>query len=289
VPLRYSLLGVQIPGMVRELWQFGEPSLGAQNGMQHVGLRTTPKGLGGAPFEHVRQRNARSTRSTWRGRNDGINTIGLDVKLGPTHLGDDAVALHTRWRNSLGRGEELLEFRVESPGVYGYRFQYVRLEAAMPDPDYFLLEIAGEAFEECTLGSDETYWRGNVHTETFAPTATAGLRAFADADVYNEGDVDTWGEYLLRGPGSYTIGTGADTVTLPTLAAGAVWDIGTDPEDFYIRDAQGVDRGELVGAKAWFMPILARTDTALVITATGTNADSRVEYTMPTYFQRAAA
>lgn len=289
MPLRYSLLGVQIPGVARELWEFGEPSDTEQVGLQDIGLRTTPKGLGGAEFEHVRQRNARSTRSTWRGRNDNINVITLDVKLGPTAVGDDAVALHTRWRDSLGRGDQLLEFRVESPGVAGYRFQYVRLEKAMPDPDYFLLEVAGEAFEECVLGSDETFWRGAVHTETFAPTAGAGLRSFAQATVPNAGDVDTWIEYVVRGPGTFTIGTGTDVVKLPALAAGALWRIGTDPEDFYIRDAAGVDRGELVGAKAWFAPILNRRTTALSITATGTTSASRVEVTMPTYYQRAAA
>lgn len=289
MPLRYSLLGVAIPNRPRELWEFGEPSLADQNGLQDIGLRTTPKGLGGAEFEHVRQRNARSTRSTWRGRNDSINVITLDVKLGPTMVGDDAIELHTRWRKSLGRGDQLLEFRVESPGVAGYRFQYVRLEKAMPDPDYFLLEIAGEAFEECVLGSDETFWRGPIRTEVFAPTATGSLRSFAQATVVNDGDVDAWPEYSLLGPGTYKVGTGTDTVTLPALSIGQRWDIGTDPEDFYIRDQTSVDRGELVGAKAWFEPIPANSTVPLVITGTSTTSASRVTVTLPTYFQRAAA
>ncbi|WP_280422575.1 hypothetical protein [Nocardia carnea] len=274
--IRYELHGVQREGSPRSVWRFGQPDCPLR-------LATAPKGIGGAPTEHIRQENARQAGATWRGMNRGINPIGLDVQLGPVEAGEIAVDLWATWRASLGDGSNLAEFHVISPGG-GDRFQYVRRESEMPDPPLELLADVGWCREAVVLGSDESWWIGETfHLGPLTPDQ------FAGNTIRNDGDADGWIFWRLTGPGAFTIGAGAEAVTLPMLDPGEVWTVETDPQFPHIKDGAGVDTWETAGNVAWYVSVAPGASLPLNISAAGSSAASRVEVWMPQKYERAAA
>jgi hypothetical protein len=226
---------------------------------------------------HARQSNARQPGASWRGRNDDINTVGLDVWIGPVPPAQ-AFDVWQAWRQSLGRGDRLAEFHVYSDfgGATSHTWQYVRLEKEMPAPDFASLEALGEVREQAELTSDESWWR----SDPVAPPAYT-VAELSGKTITNSGDVPAWMFYELTGPGTFTIGANGETNTLPALAAGEVWRIETDSEDPYIRNAAGVDKWNLVGLKAWYEPIPAGETVPLNLSVTGSNANTRVRVVLP--------
>lgn len=274
--LRYELHGVEYPGRARSVWRFGEPGCPLR-------LAKTPAGIGGAPLSHIRQSNARQDGATWRGLSREINPIGLSVRIGPVEPGAVAMDLWQTWRDSLGDGRAVAEFHVISPGGAD-RFQWVRREQAIPDPDFALLDTIGWCTEEAVLTSDESWWRGEVaHLGPLDNTQWSGRT------LRNDGDTAGWVLWALTGPGTYTIGVDGEAVTLPALTAGQTLSVETNPEYPHIRNGAGVDVWETAGMVGWYKPIPARTTVPLTMSATGTSSASRIELWMPQLHERAAA
>ena len=271
----YELVGVPSTGTNPHRWKFGEPGCPLR-------LASTPTGLGGAPREHLRQKNARQAGATWRGLNDDINTIGLDVHVGPeyTSPGVDALDVHARWRDSLGRGDELGKFIVTSPR--GERWQYVRFEdEKAPDIDTAGLEWNGYTREKVTLSSDQSFWFAKPVVETFT------VAEFATASIRNSADVYSFAKYELDGPGTFTVGTLDEYHTLPAIGAGEKWVIETDRDNAYIHNAAGVDVWDTVGVKYWYDPIPARTTASLKLAVTGSTGATKATVTVPQFYARA--
>ncbi|MGV9662574.1 hypothetical protein [Nocardia niigatensis] len=274
--VRYELHGVKLPGIPQSVWRFGEPDCPLR-------LAETPTGLGGAAMTHIRQKNARQAGATYRGTNRDINIIGLTVRVGPVTPGAEALDLFDTWRDSLGVGEGLAEFHVISDGG-GDRFQWVRAESAVPDPDLSSLDIAGWLTESVSLSSDESWWnKAPIHPAPFTPATFAGKR------IRNDGDTASWPLWQLTGPGKFSIGVDGEKVTLPTLAAGEVWTVETNPEFPHIKNAAGVDKWPLAGAVGWYRPVPPRDEVPITLEGTGTSAASRIEMWLPQKFVRAAA
>lgn len=274
--IRYEIIGAQpADGTTRRRWAFGDPECPLR-------LASTPTGLGGAPFKHSRQSNARQPGATWRGRVDEYNTIGLDVHIGPVPPAE-AVELWSTWRASLGRGDRLAEFHTYSPAG-GDRWQYVRLEQSTRDPGLDLLAEGGYAFEHVELGSDVAWWESAPIEQAYT------LAEPAPATIRNHGDVPAWARWTVTGPGVFTLGLDGEAVTLPALAAGESWEIETDPEGPHVRDtATNTDRGDRLGVKAWFRPAAADRASQITATITGGTSDSRVELRLPQLWTVAAA
>ena len=274
--VRYELHGVEYPGRARSVWRFGEPGCPLR-------LATTPTGIGGAPFTHIRQSNARQDGATWRGLTREISPIGLTVRFGPVEPGAVAVDLWHTWRESLGGGNQLSEFHTISPGG-GDRFQWVRCEASVPDAQLDLLYTIGWLTESVTLTSDQSWWRGEVaHLGPLPSTDWTGRT------LTNTGDTTGWVLWALTGPGTYTIGVGDEAVTLPALTAGQMLSVETNPEYPHIKNAAGVDVWETAGNVAWYSGVPAHTTVPLTMSATGTSSASRIELWMPQLYERAAA
>lgn len=276
MPVRHELVGVQVPDRPRIRWRFGEPDCPLR-------LASTPTGLGGAPLTNTGQSNARQPGRTFRGQVRDYNPIKAIVRVGPVEPGAVALDLWNDWRESLGTGNELAEWHVHSPRG-GDRFQYVRLDKDIPDPDFAALEWLGEVTEEANLASDFSYWNGKGVEKTFTPANFAGAKT-----IKNLGDVDSWAYYEVTGPGTFTLGVDGETVILPALAAGETWHIDTDYEAPYVRNAAGVDKQEALGVKAWFKPVPANATTTLTVNVTGSNANTRALVKLPGYYTRAAA
>ena len=275
MPVRYELRGVELPGRTRQIWRFGMPGC-------PIRLAKTPTGLGGAPLSHVRQSNARQPGATWRGTNREINPIGLQIRIGPMKP-DDAYDVWGRWRESLGDGRNLCEFHVIDPKFNSSRFQWVRRELSIPDPDFAVVGDAGWLTEEVTLGSDESWWNG----DPIAPPAYAPA-GFSGRSLTNSSGVEAWVHWELTGPGVFAIGVDGEAVVLPNLAAGEVWTIETNPEYPHIRNAAGVDKWPLVGVYGqWYKPVKAYETAPLTMSGIGTNGNSRIKVTLPQQFERA--
>ncbi|RYF58694.1 MAG: hypothetical protein EOO27_11670 [Comamonadaceae bacterium] len=264
--VRYELVGVDAPNSPQYRWEFGAPDCPLR-------LATTPTGLGGAPMVHARQSNARQPGASWRGRNDDINTIELNVRVGPVPPAQ-ALEVWQAWRQSLGRGDKLAEFHVYSE--LGHTFQYVRLEKEIPAPDFAALEWLGEVTETAILTSDESWWRSDPVDVTYNYSSYV-----QGTKITNEGDVPGWMRYEITGPGTFTIGVGGEYNTLPTLAAGETWIIETDAEDPYIRNTAGVDKWNLVGLKAWYKPVPAGSTVPLDWVVSGGNANTKARFVLP--------
>jgi hypothetical protein len=226
---------------------------------------------------HARQSNARQPGASWRGRNDDINTIELNVRVGPVPPAQ-ALEVWQAWRQSLGRGDKLAEFHVYSDigGVTSHTWQYVRLEKEIPAPDFASLETLGKVDETAILTSDESWWRSeSVENTQF-------FQSFDNtSQIKNDGDVPAWAFYEITGPGTFTIGVGDEFNTLPALAAGEVWHIETDAENPYIRNAAGVDKWNLVGLKAWYEPVPPKTSVPLRWHVTGSTAATKARFVLP--------
>ncbi|MCZ4557990.1 hypothetical protein O4215_20725 [Rhodococcus maanshanensis] len=271
----YELVGVQVPGKPRTVWKFGDPGCPLR-------LAQTPTGLGGAKFKHSRQSNARQPGATWRGRVDEINLIKLALRIGPVTEGAPALALWHSWRASLGRGEALAEFHVRSPGG-GDRFQWVRLEEAVPDPDLTGLEWNGYMDEEVILAGDFPWWIGEAFERTYTPAQFAGLT------ITNAGDVPSWPYVELTGPGTFTFGVGTEAIVLPAIGPGQKWRIETDDEAPFVRNAAGADVWDQLGPKAWFQNVPANDTVPLNLSVTGAGAGTSALIRLPQMFERAAA
>ena len=272
--VRYELVGVPSSGTTPPRWRFGEPGCPLR-------LAKPPTGLGGAPMAHLRQQNARQAGASWRGRSDDINIIGLDVHVGPEYIttGTEALDIHTLWRDSLGRGDELGQFIVHTH--LGQRWQWVRLEDPMPDVDTAFLEWNKYTREQVKLTSDQSFWLSKPVEQTFT------VAEFATASLHNKGTVESFVKYELDGPGTFTVGLIDEYHTLPAIGAGEKWVIETDRDNAYIRNAAGDDVWDTVGVKYWYNPIPPRTDKALKLAVTGSTGATQAKVTLPQMYVRA--
>lgn len=250
-----------------QVWDFTSPTC-------PLSLRTDPTGLEGAPFAHDDQRNVDQAGVTWRARMDEPNLIGLDVKIA---VADPAARVRTaqQWRQSLGRGKQIHRFwAITDEG--GRRFQDVRLAAKLAPLNLTMLRNAGVILNDPVgLRSDESWWRRKPITKTFTPAE------FAAAAVRTHSDEPLWPHLRITGPITLpTIGWMGETVPLPTIAAGDVWTIETDPDWFQINDSTGADRSWI--GRRWYKQVPAgRLTVPITITGTDTSSVTKVEITVP--------
>lgn len=261
------------------VWEFNNPAC-------PISLRKTPTGLEGAPYTFDDQQNVNQAGVTFKARNDEANVIGLAVKVGPVAKGDEAEELLRTWRHSLGRGVELGTFHAIGTSG-GDRFQVVRLAEKLPPPNYYKMRHAGVLTDEdgelVSLRSDESWWRKDPVVAEFLPAG------FATATVSNAGDVAAWPHVVITGPiTTPTLSFNGETpVPLPTIVAGDVWTIDTDPDWFTIVDSDGVDRSWV--NRRWYKNIppaatLVDPNVPITITGTGTTSATKVTVTLPQLF-----
>lgn len=256
------------------VWDFNDPAC-------PVSFRTEPTGTEGAEFTHDDQKNVGQAGVSWVARNDMPNFIGLDCKVGPVPKAD-ALRLGKLWRHSLGRGKEIHTFwSITETG--GEKFQYVRLSTKFGPMDIRLLKDAGVQLNDpATLRSDETWWRKRPAIKTFKAAD------FATAAIESESDEPVWPHIVITGPITLPkIGWQGELIPLPTIAAGDVWTINTDPNWFSIKDGAGNDRSWI--ARAWYRQIPGNPagpiTVPITIQGTGTNTNTSVKVTLPQLFR----
>nr|WP_321999558.1 hypothetical protein [Rhodococcus qingshengii] len=256
------------------VWDFNDPAC-------PVSFRTEPTGTEGAEFTHDDQKNVGQAGVSWVARNDMPNFIGLDCKVGPVPKAD-ALRLGKLWRHSLGRGKEIHTFwSITETG--GEKFQYVRLSTKFGPMDIRLLKDSGVQLNDpATLRSDETWWRKRPAVKTFKAAD------FATAAIESESDEPVWPHIVITGPITLPkIGWQGELVPLPTIAAGDVWTINTDPNWFSIKDGAGNDRSWI--ARAWYKQIpgnpASPITVPITIQGTGTNTNTSVKVTLPQLFR----
>jgi len=265
--IRYEYLGVD-----GSLWKFGDPMCPAR-------LATTPTGLGGAPFKHQRIANARQPGADWVGRDDEINVIGLDVRIGPMAPGKPAREQFKAWRAALGYGDEVGEFRVYLDDEK--LWQETRYEEPSTDPDLSMLDEIGFLAEKVKIASDLPWWHAPPVTRTFAPDE------FAAAEITNDGDVDSWLHWEIHGPGKFAIGVD-EIVNLPHINAGQSWVIETDVENPSIRDGDGVDVWQRVGVQRFAKSVRRKSTTPILVHGTDVGPETEVTVTLPQLYRRAS-
>lgn len=250
-----------------QVWHFNEPTC-------PLSLRTDPTGLEGADFGFDDQKNVDQAGVTMRARMDEPNFIGLDVKL-TTPPGHDRIELLWKWRNSLGRGKQINRFHTITDWGLD-RFQDVRLASKLaPTPLTQMKNLGMVLSDPVTLRSDESWWRRHPVVETFTPVQ------FAGASINSVSDEPMWPHIVITGPITLpTIGWMGEAVPLPTIAAGDVWTIETDPDWFQINDSTGADRSWI--GRRWYQQIPAgRRTVPITITGSGTTSATKVEIIVP--------
>jgi hypothetical protein len=253
------------------VWDFNDPAC-------PISLRVDPTGLEGAEFTHDDQQNVGQAGVRWVARNDQPNIIRLVAKIGPVRNGGDALALGKLWRHSFGRGKDIHTFHcITETG--DDKFQVVRL-AEKPAPlNITGLKDIGVVLEDpIAFRSDETWWRKDPVVKKFTPAQ------FSTAAIATESDEPVWPHIVITGPITLPkIGWQGELVPLPTIAAGDVWTIETDPDWFEITDASGADKSWV--GRRWYKKIPAGNLTVpITIQGTGTTAATSVEVTVPQLF-----
>lgn len=252
------------------VWDFNDPDC-------PISLRSDPTGTEGAEFTHDDQQNVGQPGVYWVGRNDMPNVIGLDCKVGPVPKAD-ALALAKLWRHSLGRGKEIHTFHAITETGED-KFQAVRLASKFEPLNLTMLKDVGVLLNDpAVLRSDETWWRKDPVVKTFKATD------FATAAIESESDEPVWPHIVITGPITLPkIGWQGELVPLPTIAAGDVWTIETDPDWFSIKDGAGTDRSWI--GRAWYKTIPKGVlSVPITIQGTGTTSATSVKVTLPQLF-----
>lgn len=254
------------------VWDFNDPAC-------PISLQEDPTGIEGAEFTHDDQQNVGQAGVYWVGRNDQPNFIGLVVKVGPVTAGSDAIALAKLWRHSLGRGKEIHKFHAITE-TGDDKFQAVRLASKLEKLNLTLLKDVGVMLEDpVSLRSDETWWRKDPVVKTFRAAD------FATAAIDTKSDEPVMPHIVIAGPITLPkIGWQGELVPLPTISAGDVWTIETDPNWFSIKDGAGADRSWI--GRAWYKEIPAGNVTVpITIQGSGTNTNTSVKVTVPQLFR----
>lgn len=275
--IEYEFVGID-----GKVWKLTEPGTPAHLRDCPVRLRRTPTGLGGAPFKFDDLQNVDQPGVTFAGRMDDPNVIGLEYFVGPVPRGDEAEEVLRAWHASLGRGkpmrpgDPLAEFRTRYNGRT--RRQQVRaLPEGLGDPDYATMRDVGQVSGAVKLRSDESWWRRDPMVKTFTPAQ------FAGAKIRNDSDEAVWPHFVIHGPITLPkIGVAGEQIALPTIAAGDVWTIETDPDWFSITDGAGLDRSWV--NRYWHTRAPARSDVPVTILGSGTSAATKVVVTLPQVF-----
>lgn len=278
MPVTYTFTGVDA-----SVW----PIVGAAAATLTNPLRLAeePTGLAGVEPHHDDDQNVDQAGATWRAAMFEPNIIGLLLHFGPTDPGDAALVRYMAFRDSLGDGRKVGEFRVAGPRRT--TFQMVRLVGEPPPiPKSSLLQIGAALKIPVQLRSDESWWRTVPYEHEFLAAA------FTGATIDNLADEDAWAYYEITGPiTNPAIGLAGESVVLPSIAAGQTWKIDTDPNHFRITDHTGADRTFWGGVSLpgrWYVNAPAGTeDIALTITGTGTSGATKVKVILPQMYRSA--
>lgn len=240
--IRFALMGAD--GESR--FPFGRPDC-------PIRLDDVPEGLQGAAFDLNYEQNVGQAGETYKGRVDKRNTIKMLVRVGDGSDGPWYRKLHSRWRQSLGRGDQMATFIVVS-AESGYRWKKVRLQSAVQSkgPRRTMPGEIGVGWEEVVLASDESFWT-QPDVQRMWPATDAHL-----AELVNPGDQAAWIRYTLTGPcDNYIVGLGDDEVRTGPIPAGGFVFFDTDPasptavnelgEDLYEREYAGFTIGGILG------------------------------------------
>lgn len=192
-------------------------------------------------FEVASQRPARIPGRRWQAARFNERQVGLNVLVGdpvwaqPIRTGDAWRDLDDEWNSSLS---EIEPGRLCFVTNHGYRWLDCRVESAN-DPQWSTEPgKSGMAKYEYVLASDEAFYSGfDVKYPVFdnAKGRTSGV-------VANLGQYEAYPILQVRGPGTFTIGSGDRKTTLPTLYSGDVLTINTDPNTLTVEDQTGANR-----------------------------------------------
>lgn len=283
--IEYRLTGID----GTTVWEFSNPS-------SPLCLGTDPN-VGGAPMANQRISNVYQAGGTWVGRNMEVAPLELDVML-KRRLVDpwptDPVALWAMWRDSLGLGENLCTWEVESDHG-GIRRQLVRLEEVTRESPLKLIESTKSFRERVRMASDESWYRKDELEATFLAAD------WATADITNLGDIEAPLRYEVTGPVTdLELGVNGEVVELTgtTIPAGMVWTIETDPESPRIIETVSGDNvwpevhSNAGAPRSWHKLVKSRWDapgaTPIHIAGTGTTGETSVKVYLPQLFARGA-
>lgn len=187
-----------------------------------------------------------------------------DGKLRVTGPGGDQRELICRYAG----GMEL----DEGQGVYGAAFQRAVLTFRAVDPYWY-----------ATSATVATYTTGEVATFfPFFPLRISASEIFADATVDNGGDVETWPEWIVTGPGSSIVLRNLTTGKLlsigTTLADGETATVDTAPGAKKVEKNDGTNLFSTLSSDSSLWP-LERGSNSIRIEMTGATADSSVQLT----------
>lgn len=278
--LTYHLLDSYDKRFVPESWSFG-----LDEHSQGLRLASQPTGLDGALFKHMRQKNARQAGASWVGMDRDINSITLDVHVGPFDSAEEAVDTHARWRNTVGDGSKVSEFHVidDSDANPLHVWLPVRMSKLVGESSQVQIAEDWYAREQVTFESDTSFWQGFPVKKSFR------VSEVANASLLNRSDVPVYPRYRVYGPGQFTIGTANEYLALQMLTATQCFDINTDPDDAYIRDEKGADAWDRIGVRAWYEPVEDRGVVPFHIEVVNhfQHANTRAEIELPQLFSRA--
>lgn len=258
-------------------------------------LGTDPN-VGGAQLKNQRLTNVYQAGGTWVGRNMEIAPLMLDVMLRTrirSPWPSDPVELWSKWRDSLGLGENLCTWEVISTHG-GTRRQLVRLEQVTSETSLRVIADTHSFREKVQLASDESWYRKDELSEAFA------VAGWAAADITNLGDIEAPIRYEVTGPvTNLALGVGGEVVEMTgtTIPGGETWIIETDPESPRIMKSTGENMWPEVhdnngGPVSWHKLVPSRWDdpgpTAIHIAGSGTSGATSVEVNLPQLFARGA-
>ncbi|OZC55056.1 hypothetical protein CH289_07630 [Rhodococcus sp. RS1C4] len=211
-----------------------------------MALNGTPTGMLGSPFTHIYQTNARTKGRIWKGKTDESGTITADLLVQPWRLDVRRStesfwrSYHSRWRASLGRGDEVGRWLVRS-SESGHWWADCRLGEVAETDDYRTKPgLLGVASEKLTLLADYSFWQGPKESRTF------DIQDLSTAKIQNRGDQSPWPVWEFVGPGQWTFGIkGGPTMTLPNMGNGQRIVVDTNIEDPLVRS------GSLSGPSLW--------------------------------------
>ncbi|ROZ89016.1 hypothetical protein [Gordonia sp. OPL2] len=261
-------------------WKFGDPSCP----LRLAGV----KGLAGAPTEFVDVQGAGQLGVTNVDITYGPNVVTLDVNVGPLLddepvMGDQAVAIFSAWRRSLGIGKQVGKFELVETG----RFQMVRaVMSTMPDYSIHQVFNAGWTREQIQLRSDESCWRTDPFDQTFPYGSTI--------EVDNLGDFETWPWYEIIGPiTNPTVGLMGETRTIKkadgsnlVIPAGQKLTIQTDPDLWEIVDHTGTDQSWI--GDRWHQRAPETTvGIPVTFTGSGTSSGTSIRVVIPQLYWQA--
>lgn len=230
---------IDLVGVDGSLWHL-------TTGDEGVRLGTSVTGLEAAEWSQVTSQSARQIGRTYQSTRYDARKITARLFVGDTDNRDEPRrgaqwrALDAAFRRAVSPESPS---RLVVSSEVGIRWWDVRLEEYAPATAKNDPSLLGAAYYNVVFVAD------NPWAQTFPNIQP--VPAVVGVDLVNDGDVEAWPVWTVTGPTSgsatVTVGSGAQTTTLPAVTSGQVVIFDTDPTRRTVVDGNGVSRrGEIL-------------------------------------------